>query len=388
VTGNGRTNGAARAVFFDRDGVLNEVVMRDGEPGSPRSLAELRIVAGAPAALERLRAAGYRLFVITNQPDIARGHVQPEEAEAITSRVSATLGMDDALVCPHDDADGCACRKPRPGMIQQLAERWTVDPRCSYMVGDRGRDVDAGLAAGCRTVLLRRKYNSSVEADLMVDTLEAAAAAILAEGNGTRPTHSAEYLGQASDILRRLDASAIEAMAEALYELRANGGRLFFLGVGGSAANASHATNDFRKIAAFEAYCPTDNVAELTARVNDDGWDTVFVRYLEGSRLSANDALFVLSVGGGDERRNISANLVHALHLAKRVGAQVFGIVGREGGQTARDANHCVVIPSVSADSVTPHTETFQALIWHLLVSHPLLQRRAMKWESEEVSAR
>jgi D-sedoheptulose 7-phosphate isomerase len=179
-----------------------------------------------------------------------------------------------------------------------------------------------------------------------------------------------------------LDVGGIEAMAVALGELRDAGGRLFFLGVGGSAANASHAAGDFRKLAGIESYCATDNVAELTARTNDDGWVTTLASYLQGSRLGASDGIFVLSVGGGDEARNVSPNLVHALNLARDVGARVFGIVGRDGGHTARVADHCIVIPTVNDDAVTPHAEAFQAVLCHLLVAHPLLLRGAMKWES------
>lgn len=195
-------------------------------------------------------------------------------------------------------------------------------------------------------------------------------------------THAARYLEEAGAVLRGLDEEALERMAEALARLRAGGGRLFFLGVGGSASNASHATNDFRKIAGFEAYAATDNVAELTARTNDDGWASTFVEYLRGSRLSPRDGIFILSVGGGDAKRNVSPNLVEAVRLAKRVGATIFGVVGRDGGYTAQQADHCIIVPTVNAESVTPHTESFQAVVWHLLVSHPLLQRSAMKWES------
>lgn len=195
--------------------------------------------------------------------------------------------------------------------------------------------------------------------------------------------HASRYLAEAAEILRRLDAHAVERMVDALAALRDGGGRLFFLGVGGSASNAAHATGDFRKIAGFEAYCATDNVTELTARTNDDGWDTVFAQYLVTNRLNARDGVFVLSVGGGDVERRISANLVHAITLAKRVGSTVFGIVGRDGGHTATAADHCIIVPVANPESVTAHTESFQALLWHLIVSHPRLQRMAMKWESE-----
>jgi D-sedoheptulose 7-phosphate isomerase len=190
------------------------------------------------------------------------------------------------------------------------------------------------------------------------------------------------YLHEAAEIIRRLDTTAIERVASLLAQVKADGGRLFFLGVGGSAANCSHAVNDFRKIVGIECYAPTDNVAELTARTNDDGWASVFAEWLKVSRLSRRDALFILSVGGGDAERNISPNLVRAMELATQIGARVTGIVGRDGGFTARVAEACIIVPTVNAETITPHSEAFQALIWHLLVSHPLLREHRTKWEA------
>ncbi|HXX37947.1 MAG TPA: SIS domain-containing protein [bacterium] len=191
-----------------------------------------------------------------------------------------------------------------------------------------------------------------------------------------------QYLDETTRIARELDVDMIDRAVALLAEVRAQGGRLFVLGIGGSAANASHAVADFRKIAGIEAYAPTDNISELTARTNDDGWPTVFESWLRTSRLQPNDLLFVLSVGGGDLERNVSPNLVHALQYAKQVGARVIGVVGRADGYTAQVADACVVVPTVSPDRVTPHTEAFQAVVWHLLVSHPDLKRAATKWES------
>jgi D-sedoheptulose 7-phosphate isomerase len=190
------------------------------------------------------------------------------------------------------------------------------------------------------------------------------------------------YLSETVDIVQRLDRDELERLAGGLAEVRDGGGRLFVLGVGGSAAHAGHAVNDFRKLCAFEAYAPTDNVSELTARTNDDGWESVFVEWLRGSRLGGRDAVLVFSVGGGDLERNISANLVRALEYARDTGARVFGIVGRDGGYTKRAADACVVIPTASEERVTPHTEGLCAVVWHLLVSHPFLQAHAGKWES------
>ena len=190
------------------------------------------------------------------------------------------------------------------------------------------------------------------------------------------------YLSEAAEVLSRLDRGSIDTLVSRLVDLRERGGRLFFLGVGGSAANASHAVNDFRKIAGFEAYTPVDNVSELTARVNDEGWETAYAEWLRVSRLGARDMVFVLSVGGGDLERNVSPNLVRALEHARSVGATICGVVGRDGGYTARVADACVIVPTVNPESVTPHTEAFQGVILHLLVSHPSLRRSAMKWES------
>lgn len=194
--------------------------------------------------------------------------------------------------------------------------------------------------------------------------------------------YAQRHLNEAVDIIRSLDINAIERVADALARLRERGGRLFFLGVGGSAANCSHAVNDFRKIAGIEAYAPTDNVSELTARTNDEGWASVFVAWLKVSRLSAADAIFVFSVGGGDLEKNVSPNLVLALQHAKAVGATILGVVGRNGGYTATVADACVVVPTVNADTVTPHTEAFQAVVWHLLVSHPKIKTNETKWEA------
>ena len=190
------------------------------------------------------------------------------------------------------------------------------------------------------------------------------------------------YLSEAGEVLAALDREAVERVAAGLAEVRDGGGRLFILGVGGSAGHAGHAVNDFRKLCAFEAYAPTDNVSELTARINDEGWDGVFAEWLRGSRLGPADALLVFSVGGGDAERGVSANLVRAIDLAGEVGASVFGIVGRDGGHTAAAADACVVIPPLVAERITPHTEGTCAVIWHLLVSHPALKASPTHWES------
>jgi len=199
---------------------------------------------------------------------------------------------------------------------------------------------------------------------------------------------TAEYFEEAIDILNKLDQSSVEKTAELLADLRERSGRLFLLGVGGGAGHASHAVCDFRKIAQIEAYAPSDNISELTARVNDEGWDTCYANWLRGSHLNEADMIFVFSVGGGDAVKNISANLVRALEYAKESGATICGVVGRDGGYTAQVADACVIVPTVNPTNVTPHTESFQALIWHLLVSHPKVKAAETKWESVQPSAK
>jgi len=194
-------------------------------------------------------------------------------------------------------------------------------------------------------------------------------------------SHAEAYLAEACEIARRIDQDAIERIAQGLAELRARGGRLFLLGVGGSAANCSHAVNDFRKLCGIEAYAPTDNVSELTARTNDEGWDTVFAAWLAVSRANGRDAIFVMSVGGGDAEKNVSVNLIRGIDEAKRRGLAIYGVVGRNGGYTKQIGDTVLVIPTVNPERVTPHTEAFQAVVWHCLVSHPALQTAAGKWE-------
>jgi D-sedoheptulose 7-phosphate isomerase len=194
--------------------------------------------------------------------------------------------------------------------------------------------------------------------------------------------YTTQYLDEVNQILQQIDQTVIVRLVHLLCDLRNDGGRLFFLGVGGGAGNASHAVNDFRKITGIEAYTPTDNVSELTARINDDGWETAYLNWLQTSRLSTRDMVFIFSVGGGDAERNISSNLVRALQYAQEIGAKICGVVGRDGGFTAQVADACVIIPVVNQATITPHTEAFQAILWHLLVSHPDLQVSEMKWES------
>ena len=191
---------------------------------------------------------------------------------------------------------------------------------------------------------------------------------------------SEKHLNESVEITKQINSEVVEAIVKLLADVKSSNGRLFVLGVGGSAANASHAVNDFRKLAGIEAYAPTDNIAEITARTNDEGWGGVFSGWLKVSKLNSKDCLFILSVGGGDKDKNVSPNLIEAIDLAKEVGARVTGIVGRDGGYTALNANVCLIVPTVHPDTVTPHAESFQAVIWHLLVSHPKLKTNSTKW--------
>jgi D-sedoheptulose 7-phosphate isomerase len=194
--------------------------------------------------------------------------------------------------------------------------------------------------------------------------------------------YAEKHMNEAAEIIKKIDTSAIEKIADLVANLKVQGGRIFFLGVGGSAGNCSHAVNDFRKIVGIESYAPTDNVSELTARTNDEGWSTVFVEWLKVSKLQSKDALFIFSVGGGNLEKNISPNLVEAIKLAKTIGTKVIGVVGRDGGFTALSADACVIVPTINSETITPHAEAFQAVVWHLLVSHPKLKMNETKWES------
>ena len=373
-----------RAVFLDRDGVLVETLVRDNRAFAALSLAEFQIAAGAGSEVARLRGAGLLPLVFTNQPDVGRGRLTPDTLEEMHVRLRRAVPVEDIFVCGHDGGAGCECRKPKPGLLQAAAEKWDVDLRRSFVIGDRWQDIDAGRAVGCYTILIERSYSGDPAADARVPDLAGAVQIVLSRaGEGASGMQFVtRYLDEVVQIAERIDREALCRLVDVLAEVRADGGRLFVLGVGGSAANASHAVNDFRKIVGLEAYTPVDNVSELTARINDEGWDSSFATWLAGSRLSRRDCVLVFSVGGGDAERNVSVNLVRAIEYARSVGARVCGVVGRTGGFTAKMAEACVVIPVVNSQTVTAHTEAYQAVVWHLLVSHPRLQAHPMKWES------
>jgi|TARA_B100002019_G_C21175183_1_gene550737 D-sedoheptulose 7-phosphate isomerase len=194
--------------------------------------------------------------------------------------------------------------------------------------------------------------------------------------------YSSQHLNESIEVIKKIDAQKIEDIVKILFKVRENKGRLFFLGVGGSAGNCSHAVNDFRKIVGIESYAPTDNVSELTARINDEGWDTIFSEWLQTSKLNRNDCLFIFSVGGGNAEKNVSTNLIKAVDYAKQIGSNIIGVVGRDGGYVMKNSESVLLVPIVNPENITPHTEAFQAVIWHLIVSHPLLKKNQTKWES------
>lgn len=407
-----------RAVFLDRDGVINAYTYNPefGTVDSPANPDEFMLLPGVSEAVAKLNQSGLFTVVVSNQPGIAKGRFTLQLLDSITDKMKTALAeaggrLDAVYYCPHHPQgivdtyrSYCDCRKPSPGLFRRAAQEWDIDLHRSYMVGDGIVDILAGRQAGTKTVFVGSKKEyvySELERqntwpDLIVENLAEAVDCIASTEHGAHriadrahpefcakePSHTALYIREAIEILKRIDQGSIEQMVERLVELRDRGGRLFFVGVGGGAGHASHAVNDFRKIAGIEAYTPTDNVSELTARVNDDGWDSCYANWLRGSRLRSTDMVFVFSVGGGDSRRNISTNLIHALDETKRAGATICGIVGRDGGHTAKVADACVIVPVVNPETVTPHTESFQALVWHLLVCHPKLKASQMKWES------
>jgi D-sedoheptulose 7-phosphate isomerase len=415
---------STRAVFLDRDGVINGYVYNPdfGTVDSPATPDQFALLPGVAQAIGELNRMGLLVIVVSNQPGIAKGKFSQSLLQATTQKmeeaVQAGGGKIDAVYyCLHHwDASvseyraDCNCRKPAPGLLLRAALEWNIDLQKSYTVGDGLADILAGQAAGTTTIFLspRKCYLCSelskrnVEPHYQVETLLAAVPIIrnlqevtetlvfptCGHGNNHRggSAYASEYLDEAVGILQQVDAASIERMADLLLRIRTQQGRLFLLGVGGGAGHASHAVCDFRKICGLEAYTPSDNVSELTARINDDGWETSYANWLRGSRLSSSDGVFVFSVGGGDLERNISANLVRALQYSKTVGAAVCGVVGRDGGFTAQVADACVLIKVPNPATVTPHTEAFQALVWHLLVSHPKLKASEMKWESMEVT--
>lgn len=415
------------AVFFDRDGVLNRYVYNSelGTVDSPAHPGEFELLPGAAEAVASLNSMGLPAVVVSNQPGIAKGKISSRTLDAINESMREQFAasgarLDAVYYCRHhpeavfeEFRRDCDCRKPKPGLLLRAASERSLDLSRSFFIGDDVPDVLAGRAAGVITILLsprrcavcdefrvRAAYPHHVVTslpqavalirDLLAGRREAPEIEPAVEPcilEGPEASYTSQYLRESAEIISRLDAAQIDHVGQLLRAVRERGGRLFLLGVGGGAGHASHAACDFRKIAQIESYCVSDNVSELTARVNDDGWDSSYRNWLAGSRLRPEDLVFVFSVGGGDLEKNISSNLVRALQFARETGCSIAGVVGRDGGYTARVADACVVVPVVNAASVTPHTESFQALVWHLLVSHPAVKAAEMKWESQPLAA-
>jgi D-sedoheptulose 7-phosphate isomerase len=407
------TNTAIRAavrpcVFLDRDGVVNAMVYHSdfGLVDSPANAAEVRLLPGVATAIDRLRAAGFLVVIVSNQPGAAKGKTSALQLEAVDAEVHRQLAahgaaVDAVYLCLHHPggvlaelATDCACRKPRPGLLLRAAADYGVALDRSFMVGDGVTDVAAGRAAGVRTVFLgtwKPYIAAALEEDgwpdIVAADLPAAVNWILnlraTKGEPVQSDTFIEgYLAQASAILAELPHEHIAHVVNLMVALKRRRGRLFILGSGGGAAHAGHAVNDFRKLAGIEAYSPSDNVAELTARVNDDGWAAAYAGWLRASRIGPEDMVMVISVGGGDIALNLSPNLVRALELAKDVGAATCGVVGRDGGATADLADACIRIPMLDRTLVTPHTEGLQSVVLHLLISHPQLQETPATWEA------
>jgi len=414
------------AVFLDRDGVINPYAYNAefGTIDSPARPDEFTLAPGAAGAIATLNQAGLLVVVVSNQPGVAKGRFSAALLDAVTDKMQrqmreAGARLDAVYYCLHHPEGkideyrmSCECRKPKPGLLLRAAREWEIDLPHSYMVGDGAVDIIAGRQAGVKTLFIgpRKGYvfseleRQNAWPDAIVSNVCEATEWIRHARNGhtargkngkngknghrkfvnsgDEAHFTAQYLQEAIDILKLLDQNSIERIADLLLELREREGRLFLIGVGGGAGHASHAVCDFRKIAGIEAYAPSDNISELTARVNDEGWDTSYANWLRGSRLKAKDMVLVFSVGGGDVKKNVSANLVRALEYAKQTGTTICGVVGRDGGFTRQVADGCTVVPTVNPANITPHTEAFQALIWHLLVSHPKLKAAQTKWES------
>ena len=384
------------AVFFDRDGVINELCFHEesGQLDSPFAPGDFRYKDGILECLRFVKEQNFYLFIVTNQPAAAKGKLPLARLYDLNTWLVNDLKekgicVDALCMCPHHPQGDrntnapflirtCDCRKPGEAMLTGLADVYGIDMEASYMVGDSYTDMIAGRRAGVKTVMLgslkcdacqRMEGN---QPDYIIETVEKLKTVIRKDKQTVKENHMdtqyiTTYLNETKWIADNLDTGEINRCVQILKNTKETGGRLFILGVGGSAANASHAVNDFRKIGGLETYAPTDNAAELTARTNDEGWDTTFAEWLKTSRISEKDTVLVLSVGGGSD--NTSRNIVKALELAKERNGKILSIVSRDGGYSKKLSDACILVPVVSKERITPHAEGWQGILWHMLVN-------------------
>lgn len=378
-----------RAVFLDRDGVINALVWNPKTSAyeSPKFLSDFHVFPYVAQALKQLRCAGYLTFIVSNQPDAAKGKaelknlLQIEQFFADFCREHGGL-IDEFYYCHHhpdgivpEHTKACRCRKPGTYFLELARDKYGVNLAESYFVGDRETDILCGKNAGCKTIWIIHPHMQEPRQILQVPDMTASNLLDAVEQlikydrsiSMTLQDYVSHYLDETIQIATTIDQQKIVQAVEILRTLKSRGGRLFILGVGGSAANASHAVNDFRKIGGIETYTPTDNVSELTARTNDEGWGTTFTEWLKVSKLGAQDALLIFSVGGGSD--HASLNIKNAIDFAKERGTSIIGIVSRDGGYTKQQADVCVLVPVIAENRITPHAEGWQGVIWHLLVN-------------------
>lgn len=379
-----------KAVFLDRDGVINPLIynIETGEYESPHYPKDFSIYPYTLKSLQLLKSLGFVTIIISNQPSYAKGKTSLENIKAIENLLYVFAEENGRLIneyyyCYHhpqgiipEYAQKCRCRKPGTLFIEQAIKKYDLNTSACYLIGDQDTDIQCGKNINIKTIKIYNKHSIKksdketphytaddlYEAVIKIKALEQSRGIIM----DTR-TYTEQYLKETEQIVHSIDQDEIVNTIELLKHIRKNGGRLFILGVGGSAANASHAVNDFRKIAGIESYAPTDNVAELTARTNDEGWNTTFCKWLETSKLNSSDGLFIFSVGGGSP--TTSLNIKEAIDYAKEKKAKIAAIVSRDGGYALQKADACVLIPVVSPDRITPHAEGWQGVIGHLIVN-------------------
>lgn len=362
-----------KAIFLDKDGVINENIN-----GSPRSLDEFKFKPNVELTLEILNSLGYFNIVVTNQPDIERGLITKEKLVEMFDYMQKNCSIHKIYVCPSAD-DNNPFKKPNIGMFKQAETENRIDLKESYMVGDTWKDIEAGKNAGCKTIYVKQDHNYDEEvankADYVVTDIIEIVDIII------NNDYQRQFFNSVFKIaLSMREDESIAKLIEELLTIKANNGRVFFVGAGGGSGNASHAACDFKKLLGIESYSITDNTPELTARINDDGWEESFVGLLKSCNLSSKDAIFILSVGGGSIERNVSINIVKSIDYAKSIGARVLGIVGLMEGYTYKNSDCAIHIPAIFPKGITPLTESFQSVILHMLATHPKLQEYKTVW--------